>query len=219
MMNRQKILKTARLLLVEDHAMVRAGFRRLVEGNPAIQIVAEAENGETAGQLYNQYRPDVVIMDLSLPGISGLETTKRILSRDPGARIIVFSMHKSALLVERALKAGARGYISKNCNPEVVPQAIERVMDGDFFLGPIIAQEVALDKVRGDLNPLALLTSREFEIFRFVAEGKTTAQIADRLHLSGKTVANNLSRIKGRLGVSTTTEMVLLAVRSGLIQP
>jgi DNA-binding NarL/FixJ family response regulator len=182
-------------------------------------VVAEAENGEMVGHLYDQHRPDVVVMDLSLPGISGLETTGRILSRDASARIIVFSMHKSAVLVERALKAGVRGYVSKNCEPGVLLQAIERVYQGEFFLGPVIAQEVALDKVKGDQNPLTQLTSREFEIFRFVSEGKSSAQIARQLHLSSKTIANNISRIKTRLGVATTAEMVLLAVRSGLIHP
>lgn len=207
------------LLIVEDHSVVRAGFRRLIESKPTIQIVGEAENGEIAGRLYEQRRPDVVIMDLSLPGISGLETTKRILSRDPSARVVIFSMHRSTVLVERALDAGARGYISKNCEPAVLIEAIERVANGDFYLGPAIAQEVALERVRGDQNPLTLLTSREFEIFRFVAEGKTSAQIADKLHLSGKTIANNISRIKTRLGVATTAEMVLLAIRAGLIHP
>ncbi len=184
-----------------------------------LQVVAEADSGEAAGRLYDQHHPDIVIMDLSLPGISGLETTARILSRDPEARIIVFSMHKSTVLVERALDTGARGYISKNCEPDVLLQAIEKVVNGEFYLGPIIAQEVALCRVRKDQNPLTRLTSREFEIFRYVAEGKTSGQIAEKLHLSSKTIANNISRIKGRLGVATTAEMVLLAMRSGLIQP
>lgn len=207
------------ILLVDDHSVVRAGFKRMIENQPNFHVVAEAENGEIAGQLYTQYHPDVVVMDLSLPGVSGLQTTQRILSRDARARVIIFSMHRSPVLVERALDAGVRGYVSKSCDPSVLVKAIEQVAKGDFYLGPMLAQEVALDRVRKDKNPLASLSPREFDIFRFVAEGETSSQIADKLHLSKKTVANNITRIKSRLKVSTNAELVLIAVRSGLIHP
>jgi len=207
------------ILLVEDHAVVRAGFKRLIEGRPGMEVVAEAESGEAAGRLYELHHPAVVVMDLSLPGIGGLEVVRRLLVRDPHACVLVFSMHLSPVLVERALKAGTRGYVSKECEPGALLVAIERVAAGEFYLGPKVAQEVALDRVCGESNPLSLLSPREFEIFRFIAEGKTQAQIATQLHLSVKTIANNVCRIKTRLGVATQAELVLLAVRTGLIHP
>ncbi len=207
------------ILLVEDHAVVRAGFRRLIEARPDLSVVAEASTGEAAGQLYATHRPAVTVMDLSLPGMSGLEAMRRILARDTRARILIFSMHRSPVLVQRALEAGARGYVSKDCPSGILVEAIERVARGKLYLDPSISQDVALEQLSGRQSPLATLTPREFEIFRFVAEGKSCAQIAEQLHLSEKTIANNITRIKGRLGLATTTEMVLLAVRSGLIHP
>lgn len=207
------------ILLVEDHAVVRAGLRRLLEARPGMRVVAETDSGEAAGRLYAQHRPTLMVIDLSLPGISGLEVVRRIVARDPRARILVFSMHRSTLLVRRVLEAGALGYVLKEAGADVLVEAVDRVARGKLYLGPIIAQDVALEHLKGTENLLSTLSPREFEILRHVAEGKSTARIAEQLHLSAKTVSNNISRIKRRLGITSTTEMVLLAIRTGLISP
>lgn len=207
------------VMLVEDHAVVRAGLTRLLDTRANTRVVAEASTGEAAGQLYAQHRPTLTVLDLSLPGISGLEVIRRIIARDSRARILAFSMHRSTLLVQRVLEAGALGYVLKEAGTEVLMEAVETVSRGELYLCPILAKEVALQHLRGGRNPLTTLTPREFEILRYVAEGKSTSQIAAQLHLSSKTVANNISRIKSRLGISNTTEMVLMAVQAGLISP
>lgn len=205
------------VLLVDDHAVVRAGYRRLLEQHPGVRVVAEAGSGEQAYQCFVRERPDVVVMDLKLPGMGGLEAIRRILRRDPGARILVFSMYEEALFAERAMQAGAVGYITKSSAPEVLIEAVERVSSGRIFLGPDIREELALAERKREANPLGKLSPREFEVFRLLAEGRGTADIARLLGVSYKTVANYSTGLRNKLQVSTTAELVHLAIQHGVV--
>ncbi len=206
-----------KVLLVDDHAVVRKGFRRLLENQPHIRIVAEAATAEDGRRLYFEQCPDVVVMDISMPGIGGMEGIRRILSRDASARILICSIHDNSLLADRALQSGALGYVSKASDPEVLIKAVETVGQGKLFLGADIAQALALKHLEKETSPLAVLSPREFEIFRLVADGRSGNAIADSLCLSHKTVSNYLSQIKKKLDVSSTAGLVHLAMRNGLL--
>jgi DNA-binding NarL/FixJ family response regulator len=206
-----------RLMLVDDHAIVRSGFRRLLEQEPNLQIVAEADSGEQAYVLYVKEMPDVVVLDLSMPGMSGFEIIRRIIAREPAARILVFSMHEDAALTERAIQLGARGYVTKSNAPEVLARAVVEVASGKLFLSADVAQSIAASKLAGEDNPLKLLTAREFEIFRMLVTARSAADIAAILNLSAKTVANYHTLIKQKLRVTGDVELVLLALRHNLL--
>lgn len=205
------------ILLVDDHAVVRAGYRMLLQGSPDMQILAEAQDGESACREYQRVHPDVVIMDLSLPGISGLEAIRRIVARDPNARILAFSIHSDMVFVEQALQAGARGYITKSSAPEVLVDAVKRIAAGQAYLEGGIAQTLAYQKTRGKSTAFEALSTREFEIVCLLAEGNTIEDISRRLSLSYKTVANYNTQIKSKLNVSTIAELTRLAIRHGLV--
>ena len=205
-----------KLMLVDDHAIVRSGFRRLLEQEPQLQIVAEADSGERAYALFVKEMPDVVVMDLSMPGMSGFETIRRIVAREPAARILVFSMHEDPMRAERAIQLGARGYVTKSSAPEVLARAVVEVAAGKLFLSADIAQAIAQSKLSGEDNPLKQLTAREFEIFRLIVAGHGAAEIAGILNLSSKTVANNRTLINQKLRTSGDVELVLLAQRYNL---
>jgi two-component system, NarL family, invasion response regulator UvrY len=202
-----------RVMLVDDHAIVRAGFRRLLEQQADFSVVAEASDAEKAYSLYLDHLPDVVVMDLSMPGVSGLDSIRRILMREPAAKVLVFSMHEDAALAERAIQLGARGYITKSSPPEALAAAVRDVVAGKLALSADVAQALAVLKVTGVSNRLDVLSAREFEIFRLIAAGKSISSIAALLSLSGKTVANYHSLVKQKLGVATDVELVLLAQR------
>lgn len=206
-----------RIMLVDDHAIVRAGFRRLLEQRPDFRVVAEAADAERAYALYVELEPDVVVMDLSMPGVSGLDTIRRILARQPAARILVFSMHEDASVAERAIQLGARGYVTKSNAPEVLAAAVADVVAGRVALSPDIAKAIAMLKLNGEGNPLQALSAREFEIFRLLASGRTAAEIARLLNLSGKTVANYQTLIRQKLNIAGDVELVLLAQRHNVI--
>jgi DNA-binding NarL/FixJ family response regulator len=208
-----------RVMLVDDHAIVRAGFRRLLEQDAGIQVVAEADSGERAYALYLERRPDVVVLDLSMPGMSGFETIRRIVAREPAARILVFSMHEDAAMAERAVELGARGYVTKSSVPEILASAVLQVAAGKLFLGPDIAQSIAVYKLAGSDNPLRLLSAREFEIYRQFVTGQAIADIARTLNLSAKTIANYHSLIKQKLRAGSDVELVRLAYRYKLLEP
>lgn len=202
-----------RIMLVDDHAIVRAGFRRLLEQQPNYHVVAEAGDAETAYALFVEHQPDVVILDLSMPGVSGLDIVRRMALRQPSAKILVFTMHEDALLAERAIQLGARGYVTKSSAPEVLASAVADMMAGRVAFSPDVAQALAVSKVTGEGDPLAALSAREFEIFRLIARGQSMASIASLLSLSAKTVTNYHSLIKQKLGVASDVELVLLAQR------
>ena len=207
-----------RVLLVDDHAVVRAGYSTLLKGSPNIEIVAEAGNGMAAVREFIQHAPDVVVMDLSLPDIGGLEAMRRIVARAPEAKVLVFSMHEDIVFVEQALQAGARGYITKRSAPQVLIEAVQRIASGDVYLEGEIAQRLAIQKTRGPDTPFVDLSTREFEIFCLLAEGLNVNEIARRLSLSYKTVANYSTQIKAKLKVGTVAELARLAIRHGIVK-
>jgi DNA-binding NarL/FixJ family response regulator len=207
-----------RILLVDDHAVVRAGYSTLLQHTANIEVIAEADNGHSALREFIDKQPDIVIMDLSLPGIGGLEAIRRIIARDPEAKILVFSMHEDTVFVEQALQAGARGYITKSSAPEVLVEAVRKIAGGDIFLDAEIAQRLAFQKTRGRNTPFESLSTREFEIFCLLAEGLNVNDISKRLSLSYKTVANYSTQIKNKLDVSTVAELARIAIRHGVIK-
>jgi DNA-binding NarL/FixJ family response regulator len=209
--------QTVRVLLVDDHAVVREGYRRLLERTPVIVVVAEAATGEDAYRVFCDLNPDVVVMDINLTGMSGIEAARRMLAREPDARILVFSMHEDALFGSRALQAGARGYVTKASAPEVLVEAVKAVSAGRLYISHDMAQELALQTVPGQDLPLNALSPREFEVFRLLAEGKSVADIARILSLSQKTVANYQSLIKQKLDADTSAQMVWIALKRGLV--
>lgn len=209
--------KRVRVLLVDDHVVVRAGYRLLLQNAPEIEVIAEAETGEAACQRFAELAPDVVIMDLSLPGIGGLEAIRRIRMRDENARILVFSMHEDTMFVEQALAAGASGYLTKRSAPHVMVAAVKEIAKGGRHLDADIAERLAFQRVRGHDTPLTGLSTREFEIFCLLAEGRSASDIAKRLSLSYKTVANYSTQLKNKLSVATLPELTRLAIRHGII--
>jgi DNA-binding NarL/FixJ family response regulator len=206
-----------RVLLVDDHAVVRAGYKVLLENSPSIAVVGEADSGEAGCREFVSTRPDVVIIDLTLRGMGGLEAIRRIIARDPGARVLVFSMHEETVFVEQSLQAGARGYITKSSPPRVLVDAVRAVAAGEIYIDGAIAQRLAFQKTRGRGSPLSNLSTREFEIFCMLAEGLNVTEIARRLSLSYKTVANYSSQIKHKLEVDTVAELARLAIRHGVV--
>lgn len=206
-------------MLVDDHAVVRMGFRLLLEGSPDIRVVAEADSGEEATRIYPEVRPDVVVMDISMPGIGGLEAVNRILAKDPVARILVLSAHEDTMHPKRVLKAGAMGYLSKRGAAEELIEAIRQVAQGKAFLEPAIAQQLAMQQLTGDRNPVDVLSDKEFKVFLALAKGQSVAEIAEVMSLSPRTVGTHLYNIKQKLGAGNSAELALIAMRCGLIDP
>lgn len=203
-----------KILLVDDHAIVRAGLRRLLATLPNTEII-EAANGRDALAMTRGERPDMVVLDLNLPGLGGLELIRRLLQEDKAARILVFSMHAEPLYAVRALEAGATGYLSKNVAPDELLTAVKRVGAGGRYVESEIAQAMAV-QVAASGQPLDRLTARDLEIMRLLADGRSLAEIADALGIGYKTVANTLSQIKAKLGVSRTADLVRVAIESGV---
>ncbi len=204
-----------RILVVDDHPIVRAGLRRLLAGEAGFEV-REAVSGKEALALSREYRPGLVVLDLSMPGIGGIEVIRRLKLEDPGVRILVLSMHHDAIYVTRALQAGAAGYVSKNAPPDSLLAAVKRVSAGHTYIEHDIAQELALQNIRAPAPPLQLLSPRDFEILRLLGDGSSLRQIADTIGVSYKTVANNCSQIKIKLGVARTADLVRIAVQNGL---
>jgi two-component system invasion response regulator UvrY len=205
------------VLLVDDHAVVRAGYRRLLENSPLNISVVEASSGEQGYACYAAQALDLVIMDLSLPGIGGLEALRRITQRDRCARVLVFSIHDESVFIERALEAGACGYISKSSAADVLVEAVEKVVRGEIYLGPDIAECLTMPTGAEQRSILSALSPREFDIFRLLAEGRTVSEIAQLLSLSTKTVANYSTQIRNKLGVASAAELARLAIRHGVM--
>jgi two-component system, NarL family, invasion response regulator UvrY len=205
-----------RVLLVDDHAVVREGYRRLLERAPEVEVVGEAASAMQAYQAFQQCRPDVVVLDISLPDVSGIEGLRRLLAREPGARVLMFSIHDEAVFADRALKVGAAGYVTKASAPDVLVDAVLTVARGGIFLSPDIAHTLALQGVRGE--PMASLSAREFEVMRLLAMGHSVRTIAERLFLNAKTVANLQSSIRQKLGADTPTRLIHIAAQCGLLR-
>lgn len=205
------------ILLVDDHAIVREGYRSLLQKQPGLDVIDEAADGVEAYTLFKACAPDVVIMDLSLPGPSGLATIARMKQRSADARILVFSMHQHPSFAVQATRAGALGYVTKSSAPEVLVRAIYEVYQRRPALSADIAQALALEKLGGDRNALEALTAREFEILRLLVEARTPEAIAQTLNISIKTVLNCHYLIKRKLGVASDIELTRLAIKMNVI--
>jgi len=208
-----------RVMLVDDHAVVRMGFRLLLEGASDLTVAAEAESGEDAVRSFAEARPDVVVMDISMPGIGGLEAINRILAREPQARILVLSAHEDLMHARRVLKAGAAGYLTKRSAAEALIQAIRQVAQGKTYLEPSIAQQLALQQLSGEKSPVDMLSEKEFKVFLALARGQSVAEIAEVMSLSPRTVGTHLYNIKQKLGASNSAELAIMAIRAGLVEP
>ena len=207
-----------RVMLVDDHAVVRAGIKRLLEQESQFSVVAEAESGERAYVLFGEFLPDICVMDISMPGMGGLEAIKKIIARYHNAKLLVLSMHENAAFANQAIKAGAKGYLAKNGLAEELINALESVIKNQTYIEANIAQKIAVESHSKQQDLLQQLTAREFEIFRMLCEGVEINQIGNTLNISIKTVANYQTTIKQKLGIHNTVEMVRLAIRSGLIE-
>jgi two-component system invasion response regulator UvrY len=205
------------VMLVDDHALVRMGFRMLL-ADADVEVVAEAGDGEQACQLYPQARPDVVVMDLSMPGMGGMEAVRRLIAQDPKARVLALSAHEDTAHPRRVLRAGALGYLAKRSAPEALIEAVRAVSRGDRYLDAVTARALAMAQIEGDESPADVLSEREFSVFLQLARGVSVAQIAHTLSLSASTVGTHLYHVKQKLHASNQSELTLVALRWGLIQ-
>jgi DNA-binding NarL/FixJ family response regulator len=202
------------ILVVDDHAIVRSGIRRLLVELPHLEL-RESENGEDALEQVRGGRFDLIILDLNLPGLGGLELLRRILKASPKVAVLVFSLHTEAIYANRAMEAGARGFVSKNAAPEEFISAVKTVLAGGTVIEADIAAEIATQEI-GETAYLRPLTQRDLEILRLLAAGNSLTQISEALGIAYKTVANTLSRIKEKLGVTHTADLIRIAIGRGL---
>jgi DNA-binding NarL/FixJ family response regulator len=200
-----------KVLLVDDHAIVREGYRRLLEDEASIRVVGEASNAAQAYEQARSLEPDVVVMDIALPGVSGIEATRRILRDQPQLRVLMFSMYDDAIYARRALEAGALGYLSKATAPEVLVRAIYAVSRGGRYVSPDVAMNIAGSTAQPGKAQIAALTPREFEVLRLLVQGETVKSISEKLALSEKTVANHQSAIREKLGARNSAQLARLA--------
>jgi two-component system invasion response regulator UvrY len=206
-----------RVMLADDHAIVREGYRSLLQKQDRLRVVAEAADGAEAYRVYKEVQPDLVIMDLSMPGIGGVEAIRRIRQWDHAARILVFTMHQSAAYAVQAIKAGARGFVTKSSPPDALLCAIGEVMAGRIALSPDIDHELAINRLAGEPSAIDTLSPREFEILRMLLAEQSVDDIAETLHISVKTAANTRYLIRAKLGVASDIELVHLALRQRII--
>ncbi len=208
------------VLLVDDHPVVRDGFRRLLEQSPNIKVAAEADDGETAYDCYKKTAPDVVVLDLNMPGIGGLETIRRVKAHDERARILVFSMHSNEIMIQRALEAGAIGYLTKQGNMGQIVQAVQQVAQGRMFIDADHVTSMAQHKLSDvSADPSRVLSTREFQLFKLMAEGHSVPEIGKLLSISAKTVGVHHTNIMKKLGLQNSSQLVRLAIRCNVIEP
>jgi len=210
-------LKGRRILLADDHAVVRLGFRLLLEGVGA-EVVAEADRGEAAIRLYAEHDPDVLVMDVSMPGIGGLAALERLLGVAPKARVLMLSAHEDAIVPVRAMRLGARGYLCKRASPDEFLRAVGEVARDRRYLDPALAQVVALAQLSGSASPVETLTAKELAVFMKLAVGRSVNEVAEDFCLSASTVGTHLYHIKQKLQVNNAAELTLVALRNGLIE-
>jgi len=204
---------------VDDHAVVRMAFKMLIEAEADIKVIGEAESGELAVKLFQELKPDIIVMDITMPGIGGLEAIDRIMAKDKNTKILVLSAHEDSVHPKRVLNAGAMGYLTKRSAAEELIKAIKSIHQGKRYLEPNIAQQMAITQLSGETNPAEILSDREFEVFMALAKGKSTNDIADTLCLSPRTVGTHLYNIKQKLNANNSAEIALIAIRCGLINP
>jgi len=207
------------ILLVDDHSVVRMGFKMLIENESDMAVISEAESGEQGITAFKEHKPNVIIMDITMPGMGGLDAIERIIAFDKKAKILVLSAHEDSVHPKRALSAGALGYLTKRSAAEELIKAIRSVNTGKKYLEPNIAQQMAITQLSGENNPVEVLSDREFEVFIALAKGKNTNEIADTMCLSPRTVGTHLYNIKQKLNANNSAEIALIAIRSGLLDP
>jgi len=213
---RKPSILMTRILLIDDHAVVRAGYRRLLECTPAYSVIAEAASAAVGYRRFLETRPDIVITDLSLPGVGGIELLRRLRLRQPALKALAFSVHEEGIFVERAFAAGALGYVSKRSAPDTLVAAVDAVARGEEFLSPDVAHFRRERSASVDL--MQALSQREFEIFRQIAEGRSIREVAENLCISGKTVSNHYSQIRAKLQLRTSAEVARLAITLGILR-
>jgi DNA-binding NarL/FixJ family response regulator len=209
--------RTIRVLLADDHAVVRQGFRLILASQEGIEVVCEAGNGREAVEMAVRHKPDIAVIDVSMPELNGIEATRRILEDCPHTRVLALSMHKDAVYVREILRAGARGYILKDAIDTEFVQAIRAIARGQGYLSPAISGAVLDDYRKNVSDPIDLLTSREREVLQLIAEGKTNKEIANLLNLSVYTVDAHRGRIMEKLNMHSVTDLVRFAVRKGIV--
>ncbi len=205
------------ILVVDDHPIVRAGCLQLIQKIPKATVI-EAETGEEGYYLFKTHTPDLVLLDITLPGLGGLEVLRRMQANNKESKILMFSMHEDPVFASRALQAGAKGYITKNNAADHLVEAIESVLAGNVYLSPDMAQQLAMLNVSSSTSELNDLSRRELEILRLVGEGKSINDMSEVLGISYKTVANNLTQIKSKLNINKTAELMRFAISHGLSQ-
>jgi len=210
--------KKITVMLVDDHAVVRFGFRMLLEATEDIQVVAEAESAEIAYQQIPIVKPDVIVMDISMGGTMGVEATRRIVARDKLAKVLGLSSHEDPSYVRYMLKAGALGYLSKRSAPDELIHAIRQVAEGRMYIENNLSQRMALEEFNGEKSPIEVLSEREFGVFIQLAKGQSVNQIAEILNISPRTAGTHLYNVKQKLGATNQAELTLIAVRHGLIE-
>jgi two-component system response regulator NreC len=210
-------MKRIRILLADDHAVVRQGFKMILSAQPDMEIVGEAGNGREAVELAEQLHPDIVVMDVAMPELNGIEATRRLSASVPHSRVVALSMHKDSVYVREILRAGARGYLLKDSPAPDLLAAVRAVASGEGFLSPAVSDAVLNDYRRHVTNPVDLLSSREREVLQMLAEGKTNKEIAVILNLSVYTVDAHRGRIMEKLNLHSINELVRFAVRNGMI--
>jgi len=207
------------VLLTDDHALVRSGIRRLLEDSGQVRIVGEAESGEEGVKLAQELAPDVILMDVNMPGIGGVEACRRILQRNPQQKIIVLTIHNEQTFPKRMLEIGARGYLTKECGVDEMLSAIARVYKGGAYIAPSIAQQLALALLPGnERSPIDRLSRREFQVMLMISHGLSNAEISDKLCLSPKTVSTYRLRLLEKLGAQNEVDLIKIAVEQGMVE-
>ena len=206
------------VLLTDDHELVRTGIRRLLEDSGRIEIVGEADSGEQGIQLADELDPDVILMDINMPGIGGMEACRRILKKRPQQKIIILTVHTEQTIPKRMLEIGARGYLTKECRAEEMLQAIDNVMSGHSYIASTIAQQLALSMLPGnESNPIDRLSRREFQVMLMMSQGMANSDISDKLCLSPKTISTYRLRIMEKLDAQNEVDLVRIAVEQGIV--
>ncbi|MEE8364421.1 MAG: response regulator [Gammaproteobacteria bacterium] len=208
-----------KVLLTDDHALVRTGIRRLLEDSKQVTIVGEADCGEDGLKLAQLLKPDVILMDVNMPGIGGVEACRRILQRNPKQKIIVLTIHNEQTFPKRLLEIGAKGYLTKECGVDEMIEAIVQVNNGGAYIAPSIAQRLALSLLPGNEdNPIDRLSRREFQVMLMISHGQTNIEISETLCLSPKTISTYRLRVLEKLGAQNEVDLIKIAVEQGMIE-
>jgi two-component system invasion response regulator UvrY len=207
-----------KVLLTDDHELVRTGIRRLLEDSQQVSIVGEADCGEKSIQLAKELQPDVILMDVNMPGIGGVEACRRILQRNPRQKIIVLTVHNEQTFPKRLLEIGARGYLTKECGVDEMIEAIKQVNAGHSYIATSIAQQLALSLLPGNDNPIDKLSRREFQVMLMISQGLTNIAISDQLCLSPKTISTYRLRLLEKLGANNEVDLIKIAVEQGMVE-